>query len=51
MCFTMRFARSRYEKHMEELEVLMLALDELAAGRWLEVADIIGSRFRELVWG
>ena len=51
MCFTMRFGRTRYEKHLEELEVLMLALDELAAGRWLEVADIVASRFRELVWG
>jgi hypothetical protein len=49
-CFRPRCG-SRIGSHREELEVLIIVLDEIVAGRFVEAADVLASRMRMLSVG
>ena len=53
-CFTPRFLSRgqmpRLESKRDEVTMLVKALDELSRGRMVEVADILGTRLRQLVF-
>ena len=49
-CFRPRFG-NRIGAHRDELEVLIIVLDEMVAGRFVEAADVLASRMCVLAVG
>lgn len=51
-CFLQKYPLSRVTpRHFSEIQMLVTALDELVHGRMLEVADVLASRLRTLIFG
>ena len=49
-CFQRRFG-AKVGPHREELDLLLIVLDEMVAGRFIEAADVLASRMRMLSVG